>query len=116
MSPFRVMVGCCEMGRLGSGGARGDLDGKSARCHPGHHRDAVRIAVDGAIGPEDDRRALGGDADDGQLNGRRTSLYCEDPGNRPASPVLPDAVGAERDRRMTAGVEEQSGTDLGIRA
>jgi len=38
--------------------ARGDLDGKPARCQPGHHRDAVRIAVDGAIGPEDDR-ALG---------------------------------------------------------
>jgi hypothetical protein len=53
--------------------------GKSARCHPGHHRDAVRIAVDGAISPEDDRRALGRDAVDGQLNGRRTSLYGEDP-------------------------------------
>src|SRR6266567_1486358 len=34
-------------GWLGSGGARGDLDGKPARCHPGQHRDAVRIAVDG---------------------------------------------------------------------
>jgi len=52
-------MGCCDTGWLGSGGARGDLDGKPARCQPGHHRDAVRIAVDGAPGPEDDRRALG---------------------------------------------------------
>jgi hypothetical protein len=76
VSPFWVMMDCRDTGMawLGSGGVRGDLDGKSARCHPGHHRDAVRIAVDGAIGPEDDDRALGRDADDGQLDGRRTSL------------------------------------------
>src|SRR5580698_1832094 len=86
--PFRVMVGCCDKGWLGSGGARGDLDGKPAPGHPGHHRDAVRVAVHGALGPEDDRRVLGGDTGDGQLNGRRTSLYREDPGNRPASRVL----------------------------
>jgi hypothetical protein len=42
------------------------------------------------------------------------SLYGEDPGNRPASPVLPDAVGTERDRRMLAGVEEKAGAHLGI--
>src|ERR1700749_4880434 len=46
---------CCG-GWLGSGGACGDLDRKPASCHPGHHRDGMRIAVDGAIGPEDDRR------------------------------------------------------------
>jgi hypothetical protein len=39
--------------------ARDDLGGESARCQPGHHRDAVCIAVYGATGPEDDRRALG---------------------------------------------------------
>jgi hypothetical protein len=73
--PFWVMTGCCDTGGwLGSGGTRGDLDGKSARCHPGHHRDAVRIAVDGAIDPEDDRRALRRDAVDGQLNGVTLSL------------------------------------------
>ena len=71
MPPFWVMTGCGDTGWLGSCGARGDLNGKSARCHPGHHRDAVRIAVDGAIGPDDDRRVLGRDAVDGQLNGRR---------------------------------------------
>jgi hypothetical protein len=45
---------------------RGDPDGQPACCHPGHHRDPVRIAVDGAIGPEDDRRALGPDVGDGR--------------------------------------------------
>src|ERR1700689_259150 len=110
VSPFRVMTGCRDKGWLGSGGARGDLDGKPARGQPGHHRDAVRIAVDGALGLEDDGRVLGGDAGDGQLNRRSASLYREDPGNRPASRVLPGAGGAERDRRMTAGVKEQAGT------
>ena len=79
-------------GWSGSRRARGDRDAEMACRHPGHHRDAVRIAVDGAIGLDDDRHVLGRDAVDGQLNGRRMSLYGEDPGNRPASPVLPDAV------------------------
>ena len=109
------MTAAVARGWLGSCGAGGDLDGKPTSCHPGHHRDAVRIAVDGAVGPENDGRVLGGDADDGQLNGRRTSLYREDPGNRPASAVLPDAVRTERDRRMTAGVEEQARAHLGSR-
>jgi hypothetical protein len=40
----------------------------------------------------------------------RTPVTDQPPG------CCPGAVGAERDRRMTAGVDEQSGTDLGIRA
>src|SRR5258708_36543794 len=114
VAPFWVTMGCCDTGWLGSGGARGDLDGKPARCQPGHHRDAVRIAVDGRPGPEDDRRALGQDVGQDQLNGRRMSLYDEGPGNRPGFPVLPDAAGTERDRRMMADVEEQAGAHLGI--
>jgi hypothetical protein len=49
----------------------------------------VRMAVDGAIGPEDDGRVLGGDADNGQLNGHRTSLYREDPVTDQPAPCCP---------------------------